>query len=71
MPLLLAPTNETLIIEAIKGDDKVKKHLSSLGIVKDGKIIIMSQEKGGVIVKVNDTRLALDYNIAKNILVRL
>lgn len=70
MPLLLAPTEEELTILAIHGDDRVRRHLESLGIVADGKIALLSQEKSGVIVKVNDTRLALDYNIARSILIK-
>ena len=70
MPLLLAPENETLTVLTVRGDDKVRKHLESLGIVPEGKIIVLSQENGGVIVKINDTRLALDHNIARDILVK-
>ncbi len=71
MPLLLAPIGQDLTIQIINGDEKVKKHLESLGIVKDAKISIISQEKGGVIVKINNSRLALDYKIASSILIRL
>lgn len=69
MPLLIAPENETLTIERVTGDDKVRKHLESLGIVTDGKILIMSHENSGLIVRVNEMRLALDYKIASNIFV--
>lgn len=71
MPLLLAPMNQELTIQAVNGDEKVKKHLESLGIVKDAKILILSQEKGGIIVKINNSRLALDSKIASSIFIRL
>lgn len=70
MPIFLAPTGELLTIAMVRGDDKVRKHLESLGIVPEGQIMVLNQENGGVIVKVNDTRLALDHNIARGILVK-
>lgn len=69
MPLLIAPENETLTIERVTGDDKVRKHLESLGIVTEGKILIMAHENSGLIVRVNEMRLALDYKISSSIFV--
>lgn len=69
MPLIIAPIGQKLIIKHVSGDEKVKRHLESLGIVPDREIILYDKTKSGVIVLVNDTRLALDKNVAMAIVV--
>lgn len=67
MPLSIAPLNIELIIKKVSGDNKVRKHLESLGIVAERKITVLGQTSQGLIVLVNDMRLALDNNIASSI----
>lgn len=69
MPLSLAPEGQTFTVKKISGDPKVVKHLASLGIAGERKITVMSQGKNGTVVMVGDSRLALDRDIAKSILV--
>ena len=69
MPLVIAPLNCELRIIKILANDKIKKHLESLGIVIDGKITLLSKSNGSVICIVKDGRLALDKNVATKILV--
>lgn len=69
MPLVIAPINIDLKVVRILTDDKVKKHLESLGITIDSKIKILSQSGGSTICMVKNGRLALDSNIATKILV--
>lgn len=69
MPLMLAPLNTDLRIVKIIAEDKLKKHLESLGITIDATIRILSQSGGNVICVVKEGRLALDHNIASKILV--
>lgn len=69
MPLLIAPMEKELVVENVTGDDKVRKHLESLGIVRETSITLLSQEKTGVIVRIKDSRIALGYDIARNIFV--
>lgn len=69
MPLVIAPLNCELKIIKILANDKIKKHLESLGIVIDGKITLLSKSNGSVICIVKDGRLALDKNVATKILV--
>lgn len=71
MPISIAPVDKDLVIKRISGDDKVKKHLESLGIVKDRNIRVLGQTNAGIIVLVNDMRLALDTTIARGIQVAL
>ena len=66
MPLLLAPENETLTVLTVKGRKKRERR----GRGQEGKIRVGAQENEGGIGKSNDTRLALDHNIARGILVK-
>ncbi len=67
MPIAIAPVGKELIIRKVSGNDKVRKHLESLGIVPDRIITVLEQTNKGLIVLVNDMRLALDDNIAMSI----
>lgn len=71
MPISLAPIGQDLKIRHVSGSDKVVKHLQSLGIVKDRSIRILEQTKGGIIVLVDQMRLAIDKDIALGIQVAL
>ena len=50
-------------------EQKVKKHLESLGIIVNENITILSQMGGSVIVVIKEGRLALNKDIASKILV--
>ncbi len=69
MPIVIAPLNRTLRIIKILAQDKVKKHLESLGLTVDSLITVISNTNGSVILQVKDGRLALDHDIATKILV--
>lgn len=69
MPLVIAPLNQELRIIKILAEDKVKKHLESLGITINSMITVLNQTSGNVICKVKEGRLALDKNIAVKIVV--
>lgn len=70
MPLVLAPQGETMQIVKIAADNKVCRHLCDLGILSGADIVLLSDGSGNVIVRVNDTRLALDSTVARSIVVR-
>ena len=55
MPLIFAPIGRELRIVKILTDEKIKKHLESLGIAIDSNISIISQSGGSVIchIKIN------------------
>ena len=69
MPLIFAPIGRELRIVKILTDEKIKKHLESLGITIDYNISIISQSGGSVICHIKDGRLALDKEMATKILV--
>ena len=69
MPLSLAPVGKELQIRKVGGDDKVKNHLASLGIAKDRVIRVMSQGSTGTVIEVCSSRLALNSEVARHIIV--
>ncbi len=69
MPLTLAPIGKELTIRKIATDEKLKKHLESLGITINSKITVLSQNGGNLICLVKDGRLALDKSTALKIFV--
>jgi ferrous iron transport protein A len=71
MPIVLAPLNKLLTIIKIIADDKVKKHLESLGITVNGQIEVISSSAGSIVCKIKDSRIALDQNLSTKIIVRV
>ena len=69
MPLVIAPVNQLLRIVRIAADEKVKKHLESLGITINGEITVLSASGGTVVCKIKDGRVALDSNLSTKIFV--
>ena len=69
MPIFLAPLGEKLRVVRIATDDKLRKHLESLGITVNCELSIISSTGGNVVLMVKDGRLALDRDIASKIFV--
>lgn len=70
MPLILAPHGEKMQIVRVAADSKTGRHLENLGIVSGAEIVLLSDTDGNLIVRVHDSRLALDKNVARTIIVR-
>ena len=69
MPIVLAPLNVTLKVVRIAADDKLKKHLESLGITVDGELTVLSSSGGSTVCKIKDGRIALDSELSTKIFV--
>ena len=69
MPIVMAPHNSPLKIVRIAADDKLKKHLESLGITLNGEITVLSSSGGSVVCKIKDGRVALDRELSTKIFV--
>lgn len=71
MPLALADIGEEYIIKKIGGSPEVKKHLENLGFVVGGNVIIINTLGGNMIVNVKESRVAIDVELARKIMVWL
>jgi ferrous iron transport protein A len=69
MPLNVALPGEENIIRKIGGSPEVKQHLADLGFVVGGTVTLLSVLGGIVIVNVKESRVALDADMARRIMI--
>lgn len=69
MPLNLADVGEENTIKKIGGSPEVKKHLENLGFVVGGTVTIVNTLGGNVIVNIKESRVAIDQEMARKIMV--
>lgn len=67
MPLTMAKPGETNEIKKVGGKEETKKFLSSLGFVAGGKVTVVSEIGGNMIVSVKDSRVAIGKDMAGKI----
>lgn len=70
MPLTYASIGQLNKVIKIKGQEKVKKFLESLGFVEGSDVVIVSQLSGNVIVSIKQTRVAISKEMANKIIVK-
>ena len=69
MPLVYASPGEENVIKKVGGNPDVKRHLENLGFTAGGTVTLISSLGGNVIVKVKESRIALDENMARKVMV--
>ncbi len=69
LPLSLANPGEELVIRRIGGSPEVKKHLENLGFVVGGCVTVITALNGNVIVKVKESRVAVNDEMARKIMI--
>ncbi len=69
MPLAMVKPGETVTIRKITGKDQVRAHLAEMGFVVDGVVTVVSEIAGSLILRVKDSRVALDKSMAMRIFV--
>ena len=69
MPLSYANPGEETVIRRIGGSPEVKKHLENLGFVVGGNVKVITALNGNVIVKVKESRVAIDEEMARKIMI--
>lgn len=69
MPLNVALPGEENIIRKIGGSPEVKQHLADLGFVVGGTVTLINVLNGNVIVNVKESRVALDADMARRIMI--
>lgn len=69
MPLTMAKAGENVVIRRITGKDEVRQHLAELGFVVDETVTVVSELSGNLILKVKDSRIALDKTMACRIMI--
>ncbi|MBQ3848593.1 MAG: ferrous iron transport protein A [Clostridia bacterium] len=69
IPLSLAEKETELIIKKVGGNPEIKKRLENLGFTAGGIVIVVNRLGENVIVKVKDSRIAIDNTMAEKIMV--
>ena len=69
MPLNLAVPGEENVIRRLGGSPETKRHLEDLGFNVGGTVRLISVLNGNVIVGVKESRVAIDGDLARKILI--
>ena len=69
MPLTLAGIGEKNVIGRVGGNEETRRFLGNLGIINGAEITVISAIGVNVIVNVKDSRVALNEDMARHILV--
>ena len=69
MPLSMTKTGEPNTIKKIGGREETKKFLENLGFVAGTEITVVSSIGGNLIVNVKDSRIAVNEDMARHIVI--
>ena len=69
MPLVMAGTGEENIIRKVGGNEETRRFLENLGFVSGTKVVILSAIGGNVIVNIKDSRVAINEDMARHIMI--
>ncbi|WP_346691106.1 FeoA family protein [uncultured Cloacibacillus sp.] len=69
MPLTLAGVGEKNVIGRVGGSEETRRFLGNLGIITGAEITVISAIGGNVIVNVKDSRVAINEDMARHILI--
>ena len=69
IPLNLADTGEELTVKRVGGGAKIKQHLEDFGFTAGSPVLIVNKLGGNIIVKVKESRIAINDETARRIMV--
>ncbi|MBR7081314.1 MAG: ferrous iron transport protein A [Oscillospiraceae bacterium] len=69
IPLIFADIGDEGIIKRVGGSPEIRRHLEELGFVAGGSVKIISAVGGNIIVKVKESRVAVDRALAEKIMI--
>lgn len=69
MPLTMLNIGETGEIKRISGNEETRRFLNNLGFVVGAEVSVVSSIGGNVIVNIKDSRVAINEDMAKRIMV--
>lgn len=69
MPLTMVSVGETNTIRKVGGNEETKRFLENLGFVAGAEITVVSAIGGNVIVNIKDSRVAINQDMARHIMV--
>ena len=69
MPLTMAPVGQASKIQRVGGNDETKRFLANLGFMVGSEVTVISAIGGNVIVNIKDSRVAINQDMARHIMV--
>ncbi len=69
MPLTMASIGEINTIRRVGGNDETKRFLENLGFVAGTEVTVLSAIGGNVIVNIKDSRVAINADMARHIMI--
>ncbi len=69
IPLSYATPGEEAVIRKIGGSPEVKQHLENLGFIVGTAVTVITALNGNVIVKVKESRVAINDEMARKIMI--
>ena len=69
MPLTMLNIGETGEIKRIGGNEETRRFLNNFGFVVGAEVVVVSAIGGNVIVNIKDSRVAINEDMAKRIMV--
>ena len=69
LPLNYSDIGEENTIRRIGGSPEIKKHLEDMGFVVGSNVTVISRLGGNVIVRVKESRVAINEDLARRIMV--
>ncbi|MCH5166012.1 MAG: ferrous iron transport protein A [Clostridiales bacterium] len=69
MSLSQASAGESMLVIRVAADAKTRRHLENLGIMTGAELTPLSFSEGNMIVRVHDSRIAINSDVAQNIIV--
>ena len=69
LPLCFANPGEELIVKKVGGSQEIRLHLENLGFVTGGRVSVVAEIGGNVIVNVKESRVAISKEMAQRIMV--
>lgn len=69
MPLVFAKQGEANFIKKVTGKEETRLFLEELGFVAGAAVTVVSSLGGNLIVNVKDSRIAIDKNMARGIMI--
>lgn len=69
MPLTMAGIGEVNTIRRIGGNEETRRFLENLGFVSGTEVTVLSAIGGNVIVNIKDSRVAINADMARHIMI--
>ena len=69
MPLTMANIGEALVITRVSGNEETRRFLGSLGFVSGTEVTVLSEMSGNVIVNIKNSRIAVNAEMARHIMI--